>query len=386
MTYSPPLGTVLFAGLQQALTVTAAATTDYNAATATVYIDVAGSVTLTGNGGNMSWSDPTNWGGQAPPSNVPVTFAGDGGTVTNDLTDGSSQNPLPVGGLTFQADAASFTLQGNAVALNGDIVNNSTNPQTVNLPLVLSADPTFNASAGNLLIGGNITGNNGVVTTGSETIVFSGQNGYTGDTTVLQGTLVAASAGAIPLDTGLIIGAGGTFIFDCTSPTGGAAVSTPVTQATAVAPQAPASTANAVAPSIAVSPSASVATMHPWSAVGVPPLGGSPAKAGTPAAAGAAMAAPLAAAVGHHVPIVDSRFTALARTASLGPAAPISASSPAAEPRAHDAAIQSAGFRPVAAELSWVSAAVDGSTFANQDKKRPAELQAVEALFATYER
>ena len=72
--------------------------------------------------------------------------------TTNGLPDGS-----PVSGITFNADAGAAVLDGNAVELSGDIVNQSPNTQTINLPLTLiGGSQTIDAAAGNVVIAGGI--------------------------------------------------------------------------------------------------------------------------------------------------------------------------------------------------------------------------------------
>ena len=133
--------------------------------------------------------------------------------TTNGLPNGS-----PVSGITFNADAGGSVLGGNAVELGGDIVNQSPNTQTINLPLTLiGGSRTIDAAAGNVTIAGSIGqsgGGFGITKTGTGTLVLSGANTYSGGTTVNQGTLVVANASALPNGTGLTVGAGGVFVFD----------------------------------------------------------------------------------------------------------------------------------------------------------------------------
>ena len=130
--------------------------------------------------------------------------------TTNGLPDGS-----PVSGITFNADAGAFVLDGNAVELGGDIANLSPNTQTINLPLTLiGGSRTIDTAAGNVTIAGSIGqsgGGFGITKTGPGTLVLSGANTYSGGTTVNQGTLVVANASALPNGTGLTVGAGRRF-------------------------------------------------------------------------------------------------------------------------------------------------------------------------------
>jgi autotransporter-associated beta strand protein len=66
---------------------------------------------------------------------------------------------------------------------------------------------------------------------GEGSLILSGSNdSYSGGTTVEAGTLIATSHGAIPAGTSLIVGAGGTFLFDPTqafAPVSGNAAAAP---------------------------------------------------------------------------------------------------------------------------------------------------------------
>jgi autotransporter-associated beta strand protein len=99
--------------------------------------------------------------------------------------------------------------------LNGGITNNSPNTQTINLPLTLvGGNQTIDTAAGNVVITGGIgqsVGGLGITKTGSGILVLSGQNTYTGCTTVLAGVLQVDSADALPDGSSLIVGDGAAF-------------------------------------------------------------------------------------------------------------------------------------------------------------------------------
>jgi autotransporter-associated beta strand protein len=109
--------------------------------------------------------------------------------MTNDLTG------ITVNGITFDATAGAFKLQGNAVTLGGTITINSTDTQTINLPLALLVTQSVNAIAGNIMIGpgasgtGVISGTGGLNKTGPGTLTFGAMNIYSGDTILDGGTL-----------------------------------------------------------------------------------------------------------------------------------------------------------------------------------------------------
>ena len=132
-------------------------------------------------------------------------------TTTNSLPAGS-----PVAGITFNADAGAYVLNGNAVELSGNITNQSPNTQTINLPLTLLGNQTINTAAGNVVITGGIgqsSGSLGITKTGSGTLVLSGANTYLGGTTVLAGILQVTSSDSLPDGSSLTVGAGATLIF-----------------------------------------------------------------------------------------------------------------------------------------------------------------------------
>ena len=110
--------------------------------------------------------------------------------------------------------------------LSGDIVNQSPNTQTINLPLTLIGNQAIDTAAGNVTLAGGISqsgGGFGIEKTGSGTLVLSGENSYSGGTTIDQGTLCAADPNALPDGTSLTIAAGGAFVFDPSQATANAA-------------------------------------------------------------------------------------------------------------------------------------------------------------------
>ena len=106
----------------------------FAACSATVISIQAATDTWTGAGGG-NWTDPTDWGGTAPVANDILQFDTNNNTTpNNDFTANTQFN-----GITFLPTAGAFTLNGNNVLLGGDINDNNTaNPQTINLGLVLN--------------------------------------------------------------------------------------------------------------------------------------------------------------------------------------------------------------------------------------------------------
>lgn len=106
-----------------------------------------------GSASTSNWSDAANWGGAAIGFGDNLYFAGSTRLVNqNDTADYTSY-----GGLTFVTGAGGFTLNGNVVTLGGPINNDSTNTQTVNVPLNYGTPTTFGGNSGTLVIGGGVT-------------------------------------------------------------------------------------------------------------------------------------------------------------------------------------------------------------------------------------
>ena len=124
----------------------------------------AASFTWDGGGADDMFSTPLNWTSDtAPAANDTLRFAGSTRTTpSNNLTAGTT-----LGGIFFDASAATFTVSGNAVTLGqfGHVVNSSPNLQTVTLPITLGAgDHTINGGTAGLAMTGGLTrsGNNSV--------------------------------------------------------------------------------------------------------------------------------------------------------------------------------------------------------------------------------
>ena len=145
-----------------------------------------------------------------------------GGLATNAI---SSASVNTLGTLTFSNTAGSYTLSAasgsagfdsaSALAITGNIVNNSASAQTINLALGFSNAATINAVAGHMTFGGAISNGTSLTFTGASnntvsgaisgagylvkdgagTLVLSGNNTYTGGTLVSTGTLQVGAGG-----------------------------------------------------------------------------------------------------------------------------------------------------------------------------------------------
>ena len=117
-------------------------------------------VDLTWSGGGLdgNWTNLANWVGSTVAAGDRLHFSGSSWLLATDDFDANTQ----FNGLTFNADAGAFTLDGsNAVDLGGDVTNNSTRLQTINLPVLIGADRALNAASGDLAIGGSISETDG---------------------------------------------------------------------------------------------------------------------------------------------------------------------------------------------------------------------------------
>ncbi len=168
-----------------------------------------GATAATGN----TWTAGANWGGIAPAAGQPLVF---GPTASGGYT--TANNSFAAGtkftGITFNAAASAYTLQGNAITLVGPIVNQSSNNQTIDLAMQLAAGGgTLDTGSAGLAISGDISGSgSGLTKLGSGTLTLSGSNSYSGGTTVDDGLLVVDCSQSLPAGTALYIGPGASVV------------------------------------------------------------------------------------------------------------------------------------------------------------------------------
>ncbi|MCC5834584.1 MAG: autotransporter-associated beta strand repeat-containing protein [Opitutales bacterium] len=157
--------------------------------------------TWNGLGSNSNWSTDANWtGGVAPPSDTATRVAFDG---TTDLTPTLNQN-LTINALRFNEGAGAFNLtaSGNRLlTLDGpvpSIIQMSAENQIIDFNIELG-QPTVidNIGSGSLTISGQLSGDSGFTKLGEHTLILSGDNTYTGFTTIANGTLVLQSGTAL---------------------------------------------------------------------------------------------------------------------------------------------------------------------------------------------
>lgn len=183
------------------------------------YTNMSGTPTYSA--GNGTWS--TNFS-PALTTGLDAIFDGAGGNATNDIASGTLGEIVS---LVFDATAGSYTLSadagsagasgGTALLVAGNITNESTAAQTINLFLEFDAATTLDASAGDMTFGGAISNVGGIVATGAENTFFNGvisesggftktgagtatlsaANTFTGAVTVGEGELALTNGSAL---------------------------------------------------------------------------------------------------------------------------------------------------------------------------------------------
>jgi len=194
-TNSVTVGASIGPGIQT-LTVNASDTLGNTASPFPFTLDIA-VVTVTWVGAaNANWSSAGNWSGiHAPPANGDTPafgVQGPGGlTLNNDL---SATNTFM--GLTFNAAAPPFILNGNTFTNTGGWADNSLNLETINLPVVFNGTASVSVGVGGtLLLNGVLSqqGTSGLTKNGLGTVTLTGEasgaNTYAGTTAINAGTL-----------------------------------------------------------------------------------------------------------------------------------------------------------------------------------------------------
>ena len=163
--------------------------------------------TWNGGGANDNWTTGANWGGTAPLAGSSLTFGGTTrlGPVNDFAADTAFTN------ITFNNTAGAFILTGNRITLAGNVTNSDADLQTLNLDMILGATRTFNVNSGSMAVGGILSGVGGLTlatnTEAPRTLTLTGNNSYTGNTTVNGGILqVSGVSGTIANSAAIIVG------------------------------------------------------------------------------------------------------------------------------------------------------------------------------------
>jgi len=161
--------------------------------------------TWDGLGGDINWNTGANWGGAAPIANDDLFFDG----ATQLANNNNIVADTNFDSITFNSGAGAFTLGGNRITLGGNVVNNGGDLQTIDLAMIMAATRTFTA-AGNLAVGGILSGAGGLTIEGANALTLSGANTYSG-TTTLNGSMLNIN-NATAVGSGTFTIAGGTTI------------------------------------------------------------------------------------------------------------------------------------------------------------------------------
>ncbi|MEI6515714.1 MAG: autotransporter-associated beta strand repeat-containing protein, partial [bacterium] len=170
--------------------------------------------------GGTSWSTASSWvGSTAPTAGLTILVFGDPAAVTTTANnDFSAAGSSTFAGLTFQN--SSYTLTGNSATLTGNVLNNTGSLQTISLTgLVLgTGNHNFNTGTGTIALGSPISSVGGLTVLGTGTLTLSGDNSYTGPTSVsigllnltgtLSGTAITVSGGALTESAAGVIASG----------------------------------------------------------------------------------------------------------------------------------------------------------------------------------
>jgi autotransporter-associated beta strand protein len=150
---------------------------------------------------SVNWNDAANWVEHIVPTNPAViTFkASTDSVLTNDITG------LEASRIQFDTDAGQYTIAGNSVTLNHDLVNNSGYPQTISTPLVLNQTLNVSPATANITVSGSISGTGTLMKSGNTGVLtLSGNNTYSG------GTIIRGFTTGWAPNNGLIISGSGT--------------------------------------------------------------------------------------------------------------------------------------------------------------------------------
>ena len=149
--------------------------------------------TWSGAGADNNWATAGNWGGTVPATNSAVQLVFSGSTRQSNSNNFAA---FADGALTFSTGGWSVT--GNPLVLGGNITN-TTGTNLLNVNMNLTGVRTLNVPAGQLTLGGVLSGIGGITTAGAGVIVLTNNNTFTNTFTVTSGgpTVVITSPNAL---------------------------------------------------------------------------------------------------------------------------------------------------------------------------------------------
>ncbi len=184
-----------------------------------------------GGAGTGDWNTPSNWDNDSVPSaNAILTFANNStGFTTNDTTADRQYNGFLFTNNGTWSNNSTFTLAGNRITLGGNIgttapTANTTITDIISLDMILDGNRTITTNQGatysqhDLISSGIISssGNFSLTKAGNATLILSGDNTYTGSTTVSGGARQINGAnsgnGAVIVAAGTTFGGSGNVI------------------------------------------------------------------------------------------------------------------------------------------------------------------------------
>lgn len=152
--------------------------------------------------GNFNWSDAANWIITAPTGGN-IVFSG----LTGLTTFNNLETDTTFTGINFDNTAGPFTLQGGRITLGGNITNQSSNLQTLNLPVLLSSTRGFETANGNIAVNGILSGTGGLIKSGPGALTISAQNNYSGTTAIQNGIVILTGGNdRLPPNTAVTLG------------------------------------------------------------------------------------------------------------------------------------------------------------------------------------
>ena len=134
-------------------------------------------------GTTVNFNHGSNWGGSAPLTGDSLVFGNDNpaGTTALDVLN-NDLSAFSFAGITFNADAPSYTLGGNSFTLTGNVANNSTRLQT--LTNAISITTVSILGGGDFNFSGKITGTR--LDVGNSSTGFTGKATFSGDNSGLS--------------------------------------------------------------------------------------------------------------------------------------------------------------------------------------------------------